>query len=110
MRELENLSARVGRSILSHTQSRYFVKEILPVTLSCPATRFNAKFCLNSGKMGGYTNFVTAEKPQSTLDAETLMPSAIANSCPNRNSIFEFLLVNDRLNLYPESKPEFRHG
>jgi hypothetical protein len=60
--------------------------------------------------MGSYTNSVTAGKPQSTLDAETLMSSAIANSFSNRNSLSEFLLVNDRLNLYPESKPEFRHG
>jgi hypothetical protein len=38
------------------------------------------------------------------------MSSAIANSFPNRNSKIEFLLATDHLNLYPESKPEFRYS
>jgi hypothetical protein len=38
------------------------------------------------------------------------MSSAIVNSFPNRNSKIEFLLVNDRFNPYPESKPELRHA
>jgi hypothetical protein len=43
---------------------------------------------------------ITLPPDESSLDSETLMSSAIANSVPNRNSLFEFLLV--------ESKPEFR--
>jgi hypothetical protein len=57
-----------------------------------------------------YPSSVTAGKPQSTLEAKTLMSSAIINLFPDKNSKIKFLLVNDRFNPYPESKPEFRHS